>query len=336
MKRAGIVVEGGIGKHIAFSSLIPKLHEKYGELILISAYPEVFMNNPHVYRNFGFGAPYVYEDYLKDIPIIKQEPYLSNVYRLEKKHIIESFCKLYDIEYSEKDMHNEIYLTEQEDKHCENTTKQSIKSKFILVQFVGGTSYYNPAMAGQKAYTSRDYPMDMAQQFVDEFYKKYPDYKILQVRLPTEPLLKNVNFITNVPARNIFPYMKYCETFVVIDSFLNHVSDVYSKKGIVLWGATDPKKLGYKNNLNLCAGKKCSTPFCHRPETYFFDTVTGGVWKCPYNNMCMNISVNTILSAVDFILKPENRTKIAVDVNTQKKEETNTDEKCSLYRPASQ
>ena len=37
------IVQGGIGKHVMFSSLIEKLVEKDGEkIIIVSAYPDLF------------------------------------------------------------------------------------------------------------------------------------------------------------------------------------------------------------------------------------------------------------------------------------------------------
>ena len=46
---------------------------------------------------------------------------------------------------------------------------------------------------------------------------------------------------------------KYCLTFICIDSALQHmVSNIkFNKKGIVLWGATEPHRFGYENNVNI-------------------------------------------------------------------------------------
>ena len=53
---------------------------------------------------------------------------------------------------------------------------------------------------------------------------------------------------------------KHCDFFITIDSSLQHIcSNInINKKGIVLWGTTDPLRFGYENNINL----KSSHPYC--------------------------------------------------------------------------
>lgn len=304
MNRVGIIIGGGIGKHIAFSALTSKLKEKYGEVILVNAYPEVFHNNLDIYRNLMPSHPYLYEDYLKNISRKKVEPYESDLYTLEKKHLIEVYAKLLDIEYS-PNMKPVISLTKDEDNNAKDYRENILKKDFILVQVAGGTSYYNPDAVGHKFSRSRDYEIEKAQKLVDTIKKEYPDLEIIQVGLRTEPLLKNVLNMVNLSARQVFPLMKYCKTFVVIDSFLGHLSAAFDKKGIVLWGGTDPKKLGYEHNINLenLQLKFCKEMHCHRPDTYFSDLETNKVWTCPYDYECMNFEVETIMQNLNTLLK---------------------------------
>jgi ADP-heptose:LPS heptosyltransferase len=42
-----------------------------------------------------------------------------------------------------------------------------------------------------------------------------------------------------------------CETWISVDNFFPHLANLYGKKGIVLWGQSDPNIFGYQYNLNL-------------------------------------------------------------------------------------
>jgi len=304
MNRTGIVIGGGIGKHISFSALSEKLKEKYGEVILVNSYPEVFFNNPNIYRNLIPSHPYLYEDYLKNISRKKVEPYENDLYTLEKKHIIEVYAKLLDINYT-PDLLPKIYLTKEEESGAIDYRDNILKKDYIIIQISGGTSYYNPDSAGQKLSKSRDYSVEKAQTLVDKIIKDHPGFAIIQIGLRTEPLLKNVINMVNLTTRQIFPLMKYCKTFIVIDSFLGHLSAAFEKKGIVLWGGTDPKKLGYSHNINLekVSLTSCPENHCHRPDTYFADQETNKIWSCPFDYECMDFDTETIYSAFSSIVK---------------------------------
>jgi hypothetical protein len=52
------IVEGGLGKNIAFTSLMPKLLEKSGGPVYVAAsFHEVFYNNPYLKGCFNSSLP---------------------------------------------------------------------------------------------------------------------------------------------------------------------------------------------------------------------------------------------------------------------------------------
>jgi ADP-heptose:LPS heptosyltransferase len=95
--------------------------------------------------------------------------------------------------------------------------------------------------------------------------------------------------------------MKYCESFVVIDSFLNHLSAAFDKKGVVLFGGTSPERLGYKHNVNLIKDK-CACPErpCHISD---FASHLGKWRGCDYDYDCMKITAETVFEKLKEILK---------------------------------
>jgi len=290
----GIIIEGGVGKHIAFSAALSEARKRYGEIVLVSAYPEVFVGNESVARNLSFSFPYLYEDYLKDIKLFKLEPYLEDEYRLQKKHIIDVFASRLGIECERKP---EVKILQQEEQEFLAFREKVLENKnYLVIQIRGGTPPLNPELAKQKAHFTRDYPEELAQKFVDLFRKKYPDWYIVQIGLPTEPKLHDCVYLTNLPVRAYFPVLKYCNTFVVIDSFLNHLSAALGKRGVVLWGGTNPSNLGYEHNINLYDTSLCEEIFCGRPGVFDHS------WKCKRNFSCMRIQPELILEKVSSLI----------------------------------
>ena len=60
-------IEGGLGKNIAATALIPSIVKKYKsrKLIIVASYPEVFLNHPDVHRVYRVGlTAYFYDDYI--------------------------------------------------------------------------------------------------------------------------------------------------------------------------------------------------------------------------------------------------------------------------------
>ena len=294
--RVAVLLGGGMGKMVCATSLIPKLKAKYGEVVVVNAYPEVFNFNPHISRNLTFNEKYLEEDYLHDLQVLTGEPYLTNEYRFERKHIIAAYCKLFGVEYTE-DMKPELYLSPDEELFGWNQKQQL--GKYILMHITGGTSYYSPQKADQKPVRSRDWPIVLAQEFVDKFQKVHPDVKVIQVGLQTEPRLKNVQ-LTNLPARMIFPLVKYADSFVGIDGFVNHVSAAFNKRGVVLWGGTDPKRLGYSQNDNMLIKYDCSKPFCHKTD--YYSHLGGKEMSCANQYVCMQHSPEAVLAQMTKIL----------------------------------
>ena len=60
--------EGGLGKIIASTAVVRCIEAKYPDykIIVLTPWPEVFLNNPRVHKVFKSGmTPYFYRDYLE-------------------------------------------------------------------------------------------------------------------------------------------------------------------------------------------------------------------------------------------------------------------------------
>ena len=85
-------IEGGAGKVVMSTALIEGIKKKYPKrkIITVSGYPEMFFNNPNVYRSFRFNeTQYFFEDYIKkDTIVYKHNPYNTNEYIHGEEHLI--------------------------------------------------------------------------------------------------------------------------------------------------------------------------------------------------------------------------------------------------------
>src|SRR6056300_2063946 len=110
------IVEGGIGKCTAFTSLIPKLKQK-SEVQIYTPYIPCFANNPDVKLVLEQSLPIQDARIMASDNIYYSEPYKSN-FQFGKQHLIESYCELHNVEF-DKSMTPKLYTSH----HAENVKK---------------------------------------------------------------------------------------------------------------------------------------------------------------------------------------------------------------------
>jgi ADP-heptose:LPS heptosyltransferase len=89
--------------------------------------------------------------------------------------------------------------------------------------------------------------------------KNYPYWKelialidepIVQVGVTGEEQLVD-DFRKNLSMDELAAVVRECRTWISCDSFMQHFGWDLGKKGIVLWGPSDPKIFGHPENINL-------------------------------------------------------------------------------------
>lgn len=291
--------QGGIGKQIASTSLITELKKNYEKIYVFSSYPDIFWGL--VDRSFAFEVPYGYQDYYeKADDIFFPSPYRNSNFRKQKINLCESYYQCLNLEY--KDQQPQIIL-----KSAEIELAKKIKKDigtFIIVQFHGGVSPYNSNQPKPQPKIIKNYPNELAEKLVEEIKKKY-DIQIVNMHLPGENGIKGTLEI-NLPYRQWFALLMEAETFIGIDSTLQHAAAGLGKKGIVLWGGTHPKMYGYEIHTNISG--ECENIHCTRP--YFVpssDIVENQIYECP-SKKCMNIPVEKIMQELKITKKIEKPT----------------------------
>ena len=242
------IVEGGVGKCVAFTSLIPKLRKK-SEVQIYTPYIDCFAGNPDVKMAFESTLPLQDPRIMASNNIYYSEPYKSN-FQFGKQHLIESYCQLHNVDF-DKSMKPKIYTDRHKDSVKEWLDKNEIK-KYILIQFSGGQPKWNYAdgVQYQNINPNRNYQPYLAQQVVNMLLEEYKDTTIINCVLPNEPHYRGT-IRCDLHWSQIHEMLKGSEGFVCIDSCLNHFSASAEKHGVVIWGSTRWTQFGYSHNKNL-------------------------------------------------------------------------------------
>jgi len=252
MKTIIFQIDGGIGKCIASTAVIKAIKKKYANdnLIVISGYPEVYLNNPHVYKSFQFGnINYFYTDYIenKEVSLFMHNPYLEVDYVQEKKHLIQIWCEMFGVPYNNETP--ELYLTSRELDFYQSKYKSD--KPLLMMQTNGGGN------ADLKYSFARDLPTSVVAKVIEHFSK---DYNIVHVRRDDQISYANTTPI-NAPFREIIALALLTTKRLLIDSFLQHACASMGLKSSVCWITNNPKVLGYELHDNIFAN-----PINHQPE----------------------------------------------------------------------
>lgn len=280
-------IEGGLGKNIAATSLIPSLMKKYSDrkLVLVASYPEIFLNHPDVYRVYRVGlSPYFYDDYIlgKDTIVFRQEPYFQSGHIMRQKHLIENWCDILGIPY-EKQYPN-IFM---------NMVQSQIvgiwdrPKPILLIQTSGG------AFQGQKLNYSwtRDLPIDLAFHISNQYQDKY---HVIQLTREGGMKIPNVE-VVDYPMTNmeLMSLVLASKKRILIDSCVQHASAAFNLKSLVFWIGTAMENFGYNLHTNIQSlPPKGQTKMI---DSYLFDYQFDGHYhECPYQKIDEMFDINQI------------------------------------------
>jgi len=306
VKNILVTSEGGLGKVISSTAVIRALKKQYPDkkIYVVSGFPEVFMYNPHVYRTYNFNNPlYLYDDLInEDTHVVSVEPYKDYDYINGNSHLIESWCKLLDIPCD--GLNPDLFFIEQElDAASMRITElkkeyNASHKKVLLLQWIGGKIPEKPDPQYVKGALASMYIRHIPEPVINEIVQKIKDkYLILNFAHAHFPDIKDTVRCFH-KLRETLALLSQGDSFIGIDSFVMHAcaSPQLNKSGIVCWAGTNPKKLGYDIHINL-EKKVCSTPQCHRPNSYLFDIGQDGKpWSCPYGELCTKYTSEEILT----------------------------------------
>ena len=289
-------LQGGIGKHIAATAIakIIKNNHPDRKLIVVCAYPDIFINLSYVDRVFQIGKTnYFYQEFVqdKDSILFHHEPYYTTNHIHKRKKLIENWCDLYNLTYN-----NELPDLKFNKLQFDISKKFWGNKKPIMVMHTNGGMMTTDA----KPYAwTRDMPFDLAQELVD-YYKK--DYYIYQITKLNSPKLQGAQAVFATPEQSLtlmelFSIMLHSKKRIFIDSCMQHAAAAMKKPSTVLWNGTSPKVFGYELHDNICT----EIPYDFKlPGSYLFDfDFDGNEVEYPFIDEVKLFDINKIIESVN-------------------------------------
>jgi len=296
MKYSIFHLQGGIGKHIAATAVARAIKNNHPDrkLIVICAYPDIFINLSFVDRVFTLGnTSYFYQEYIqdKDSIIFHHEPYYTTNHIHKRKKLIENWCEMHNLKFNGE-------LPELKFNKLQFDISKTVwgRKKPLMVLHTNGGMMTTDA----KPYAwTRDMPTDLAQELVDH-YKK--DYHILQITKVNSPKLKDAEHIYATPQQSlslmeVFSIFLHSKKRILIDSSMQHATAAMKRKSTVLWNGTSPKVFGYDLHDNICT----DIPYDFKlPSSYLFDfDFNGNEVEYPFTDDVNLFDINRIIESVD-------------------------------------
>ena len=301
MKYVLFQINGGIGKCIAATAVCSAIKKKFPEreLIVVSGYPEVFLNNPNVKKSYAFGnVSYFYQDYVegKDIEVLLHDPYLTTDGVKEYKHLIEIWCDLYNLPYNNEKP--ELFITQRELDAYQSQVR--VDKPIMIMQTNGGGDVNKPYS------WARDLPSVAVLPIIEEF-RNY--YAIVHVRREEQQSYQNTIQLTG-NLRHVLAVTMLSEKRLVIDSFLQHALAALNLPAVACWVVNTPKLFGYDLHTDIFANPFSVQPELRNAFLHKFN-IGGDDMEFPYNNEREIFDVDAIIKA----LKQDTANPIAKPIN---------------------
>jgi len=281
-------INGGIGKCVMATAVCSAIKTKYpkANLIVVSGYPEVFVNNPNVSRTYTHGnLSYFYDTYIRGnkVEVFANDPYLTTGHINQNEHLIQTWCEMFGVPYNYEKP--EIFLTARELKFF--STRFMEQKPIMVVQANGGAN-------GEMKYSwARDLPYDLTQSVIDKFADEYAIYVIGR---DDQSKYTNTKHAT-ASFRELCVLLGMSSKRLLIDSFANHVAMALNLPSVVCWVANKPEVFGYDLHDNIKAN-----PFTIKPETknsFLMEfNIQGDLIEFPYNHENEIFSEESIIEAL--------------------------------------
>jgi hypothetical protein len=282
-------INGGIGKCVIATAVCRAIKKQHPEdqLIVVSGYPEVFLNNPYVDRAFAFGnMSYFYQDFIEDkaFRVFVHDPYVETDYLKQDEHLSKTWCRMFGIEHDGTEP--EIFLTERENTFF--ASKFSSDKPILLLQTNGGAPNQD-----LKYSWARDIPSVVVSDIIRAYES---EYNIVHMRREDQIAYNGTTSVTD-NFRALCVLISLSEKRLLMDSFGHHAAAALNKPSTVLWIANTPVVFGHEVHNNIV-----SNPFTKKPElrnAYLqkFD-IAGNLLEFPYNNETEIFNIQQIIDSL--------------------------------------
>lgn len=283
-------IDGGLGKSIMATAMTKVLRKRYknAHIIVVTAYPDVFLNNPNINECFAtnqMGGAYLKYVKDQDCKLFISDPYHNTSFLTEKEHLFRTWCKVYGLNYNNEQP--ELYLTQPEIDYFKpfyNTEKP-----IFVIQPHGG-----PQGQGFKYSWTRDIPNPIVNEII-QHYKE--NYTIVHVKRQDQYEYPDALAALD-GFRSIAILLQLSSKRLLIDSFGQHLAAAMDKKSTVCWVTTKPKVFGYKLHDNIQANTFTKEPQLQNSVYQPFN-LAQDISSIPYNDLREVFDVNKIIKSID-------------------------------------
>jgi ADP-heptose:LPS heptosyltransferase len=269
-------IDGGIGKSVMATAVLKAMRKKHTKdyIIVITAYPDVFINNPNVNKVLNFNQLNgIYSNYImdKDCKVFVTDPYTSSDFITEKQHVIKTWCDLYDIPYNGENP--EIFISQSEKDYFQQFYR--LDKPIMVIQPHGGAQ--NQAL---KYSWTRDIPQPIMEEVI-EYYKN--DYVILHVKREDQIIYPNTLQALD-SFRSIVILLTMSSKRLLIDSSMMHVAAAFNLPSTICWVGTNPEVFGYSSHNNIVANEP-TKPINLEHSFYTKHLLFEDISSIPYHNL---------------------------------------------------
>lgn len=237
-------IEGGMGKNVLATAVVASLKKSdpNRQIIVVSAWPQVWFNNPDVEQIYPMGqTANFYKNFIKgkDCKIYRQDPYHHEDYILNRRHLIDIWCDMIGVKKTVAVP--SLYHSPLELEAVATKMRKGVTKPIMLLHTNGGGGNARPYS------WYRDLPAPNAQDVVNYFKD---DYHIYQIGYEKQPLIPGTHRLT-LETREILAAPLFSKKRLFIDSFSHHAAVALGQKSVVCWIGNRPDVLGYKFHENV-------------------------------------------------------------------------------------
>jgi len=296
MKNIIFKIDGGIGKSIMATAVCEAIKKQYpnDKLIVITAYPDVFLCNPNVDKCYSHNNLfYFYQDFVdnKSIRAFLHDPYFETSFIKRESHLIETWCSMFSIKYNGEQP--KLYLTDREVNFYANQFASD--KPIFLIQTNGGG-----ADQGIKYSWSRDIPQQAAQEIVNHYANN--GFNVVHIRREDQIALQNTTPVS-ADFRAIASLIKLSSVRLLMDSFAQHTAAALDLPSTVLWIANTPEQFGYNIHSNITANPETASPEL-KNSVFSKYNIAGGLLEFPYNSESEIFDLEKIVKSIDDFIYP--------------------------------
>ena len=283
-------IDGGLGKSIMGTAMVKAIKNKYkkSKLFVVSAYPDVFLNNPHVEQTFRSDEINgVYLKYIKDkkAKVFVEDPYRNSKFILEEQHLFQTWCEMYGLEYNGESP--ELYLTQPEIDYF--TPFYNTEKPILAIQPNGG-----PQNQGFNYSWTRDIPDPVVLRVINHFKDKY---SIVHIKRKDQREYPDTLHALD-GFRSIAILLQLSQKRFLIDSFTQHLAAALNKPSVVGWVTTNPGVFGYGLHTNILRNKFTKKPLLEQAAYAPFN-LAQDISSIPFNNLDEVFDSQKIIDAIE-------------------------------------